>query len=60
VKFIANPDLPARIKSGAPLNEPDPGTFYGGGAQGYVDYPALPPKSGSYQDPTSFRKIGEG
>jgi 2,4-dienoyl-CoA reductase-like NADH-dependent reductase (Old Yellow Enzyme family) len=41
VKFIANPDLPARIKSGAPLNEPDPETFYIGGAKGYVDYPAL-------------------
>jgi 2,4-dienoyl-CoA reductase-like NADH-dependent reductase (Old Yellow Enzyme family) len=41
VKFIANPDLPARIKIAAPLNEPDPDTFYGGGAKGYVDYPAL-------------------
>ena len=41
VKFIANPDLPARIKTAAPLNEPDPDTFYGGGANGYVDYPAL-------------------
>jgi N-ethylmaleimide reductase len=41
VKFIANPDLPARIKTAAPLNEPDPDTFYGGGAKGYVDYPAL-------------------
>jgi 2,4-dienoyl-CoA reductase-like NADH-dependent reductase (Old Yellow Enzyme family) len=59
VKFIANPDLPARIKTGAPLNEPDPETFYGGGAKGYVDYSALQPQSGSYQDPTSFRKIGE-
>jgi 2,4-dienoyl-CoA reductase-like NADH-dependent reductase (Old Yellow Enzyme family) len=59
VKFIANPDLPARIKTGAPLNEPDPETFYGGGAKGYVDYPALQPESGSYHDSTSFRKIGE-
>jgi 2,4-dienoyl-CoA reductase-like NADH-dependent reductase (Old Yellow Enzyme family) len=58
-KFIANPDLPARIKTGAPLNEPDPETFYGGGAKGYVDYPALQPESGSYQDSTSFRRIGE-
>jgi 2,4-dienoyl-CoA reductase-like NADH-dependent reductase (Old Yellow Enzyme family) len=41
VKFIANPDLPARIKTGVPLNEPDPDTFYVGGAKGYVDYPAL-------------------
>jgi 2,4-dienoyl-CoA reductase-like NADH-dependent reductase (Old Yellow Enzyme family) len=41
VKFIANPDLPARIRAGAPLNDPDPETFYVGGAKGYVDYPAL-------------------
>jgi 2,4-dienoyl-CoA reductase-like NADH-dependent reductase (Old Yellow Enzyme family) len=56
VKFIANPDLPARIKTGAPLNEPDPETFYGGGAKGYVDYPSLPPQSGSFHDLNLFRK----
>jgi len=39
--FIANPDLPARLASGAALNEPDLATFYGGGAEGYTDYPAL-------------------
>lgn len=39
--FIANPDLPERLKRGAPLNEPDHDTFYGGGAKGYVDYPFL-------------------
>lgn len=39
--FIANPDLPQRIKLGAPLNAPDPATFYGGSVQGYTDYPAL-------------------
>ncbi|QXD14282.1 alkene reductase [Rhodocaloribacter litoris] len=39
--FIANPDLPRRIAEGAPLNEPDPATFYGGDEQGYTDYPAL-------------------
>jgi N-ethylmaleimide reductase len=37
--FIANPDLPARLKLGAPLSTPDARTIYGGGAQGYVDYP---------------------
>ena len=41
VPFIANPDLPARFKAGAPLNAPDPATFYGGGAEGYTDYPFL-------------------
>jgi N-ethylmaleimide reductase len=39
--FIANPDLVRRFKLGAPLNEPDKATFYGGGAKGYVDYPTL-------------------
>jgi N-ethylmaleimide reductase len=39
--FIANPDLPERFRAGAPLNQPDPDTFYGGGAKGYTDYPAL-------------------
>ena len=39
--FIANPDLPERFASGAPLNTPDPTTFYAPGAKGYTDYPAL-------------------
>jgi N-ethylmaleimide reductase len=39
--FLANPDLPERLRIGAPLNHPDPRTFYGGDARGYVDYPAL-------------------
>jgi 2,4-dienoyl-CoA reductase-like NADH-dependent reductase (Old Yellow Enzyme family) len=39
--FIANPDLPRRIALNAPLNEPDPATFYTSGPKGYVDYPAL-------------------
>ena len=38
---LANPDLVERIKLGAPLNAPDPTTFYGGGAKGYTDYPTL-------------------
>ncbi len=36
---LANPDLVARLRSDAPLNTPDPATFYGGGAVGYTDYP---------------------
>jgi 2,4-dienoyl-CoA reductase-like NADH-dependent reductase (Old Yellow Enzyme family) len=40
--FIANPDLPARFAASAPLNAPDPATFYAPGAHGYTDYPALP------------------
>lgn len=39
--YIANPDLVARLKQGGPFNEPDKATFYGGGAKGYTDYPAL-------------------
>jgi N-ethylmaleimide reductase len=39
--FIANPDLPERMKRSAPLNAPDPATFYSDGAAGYIDYPAL-------------------
>jgi N-ethylmaleimide reductase len=39
--FIANPDLPERIEKGAPLNDYHRATFYGGGAEGYTDYPRL-------------------
>lgn len=43
VPFIANPDLPERFAKQAPLNEPDPSTFYTRGAEGYTDYPFLDP-----------------
>ena len=39
--FIANPDLVQRLRTGAPLNEQRAELFYGGGAEGYTDYPAL-------------------
>ncbi len=39
--FIANPDLPERFKLNAPLNPPNPDTFYGGAEHGYTDYPTL-------------------
>jgi len=38
---LANPDLVARLQANAPLNEPNPSTFYGGGEHGYTDYPTL-------------------
>jgi N-ethylmaleimide reductase len=41
VPFIANPDLPERFRHNAPLNPPDPATFYAPGPKGYTDYPAL-------------------
>lgn len=39
--FIANPDLVERLKNDTVFNAPDQATFYGGGAKGYTDYPAL-------------------
>lgn len=39
--FIANPDLPRRLRIDAPLNAPQPETYYHSGAEGYIDYPAL-------------------
>lgn len=39
--FLANPDLPERIKAGAALNAPDPSTFYTPGPKGYTDYPTM-------------------
>jgi 2,4-dienoyl-CoA reductase-like NADH-dependent reductase (Old Yellow Enzyme family) len=41
--FLANPDLPERLRVGAPLNPGDPRTWYSRGPEGYVDYPALEP-----------------
>ena len=39
--FISNPDLVERLRQGAPLNAWQRETFYGGGAEGYTDYPTL-------------------
>ncbi|MYW66578.1 alkene reductase [Streptomyces sp. SID8379] len=38
--FLANPDLPARLRTEGPYNTPDPSSFFGGDAKGYTDYPA--------------------
>ena len=38
---LANPDFVARVKTGAPMNDADRASFFGGAAQGYTDYPAL-------------------
>jgi N-ethylmaleimide reductase len=40
--FLANPDLPERLRRGAQLNNPDPSTFYSPGPSGYTDYSYLP------------------
>jgi N-ethylmaleimide reductase len=37
--FVANPDLPERLRRGLPLTPYDRNTFYYGGRRGYVDYP---------------------
>ncbi len=39
--FISNPDLAERFRQDAPLNQWDQSTFYGGGPEGYTDYPTL-------------------
>ncbi|GAA0735385.1 alkene reductase [Sphingomonas japonica] len=39
--FLANPDLPERLRTGAVLNEDDVKTWYSRGVEGYTDYPAL-------------------
>src|SRR5271163_3943289 len=41
--FIANPDLPERLRLDTPLAVALPETFYGGGARGYTDFqPKIP------------------
>lgn len=39
--FISNPDLVERLRTNAPLNELRADKLYGGGAEGYIDYPTL-------------------
>ena len=41
--FIGNPDLERRLRDDLPLAPLNPATLYGGGAEGYTDYPALQP-----------------
>ena len=45
--FISNPDLPERLRRGGPFTPPDPATFYGGGAEGYTDWPTLDSAAGA-------------
>lgn len=40
-KVLANPDFVHWIRVGAPMNEMDSTTFFGGGSKGYTDYPEL-------------------
>lgn len=43
--FVANPDLPERLRTGAALTPHDRDTLFGGGAQGLTDYPVLAAKA---------------
>jgi N-ethylmaleimide reductase len=43
--FVANPDLPERLRTGALPNPHDPKTLFGGGAHGLTDYPVLNPQA---------------
>jgi len=45
VPFIANPDLPRRLRDSLPLAEPDTRRFYGGDERGYSDYPGYGDKA---------------
>ncbi len=54
--FLANPDLPERFRRQAPLNAPDPSTFYGGGEKGYTDYPSLDAVGREAQRGANIRK----
>ncbi|MGO4810802.1 alkene reductase [Cupriavidus sp. 2MCAB6] len=44
---LANPDFVARLKHSAPMNEADRNGFFGGTAQGYIDYPTLSEAQGA-------------
>ena len=50
-KFIANPDLPERLRQRTSLNRDDRSTYYGGGEKGYTDYPTLAQERGEAPGP---------
>jgi N-ethylmaleimide reductase len=50
--FVANPDLPGRLRLGLPLNAYDRDTFYYGGEKGYADYPFY----GRVKAPAGYRQ----
>ncbi|WP_019632975.1 hypothetical protein [Actinomadura atramentaria] len=39
--WLANPDLPERVRAGGPYNAADRASFFGGDHRGYTDYPAV-------------------
>jgi len=55
--FIANPDLPERLKRGSALNVYERATFYGAGPEGYIDYPCIGNSTGRFRQMTQ-QQIG--
>jgi len=55
--FIANPDLPYRLQNGLPLNEPVKHQFFGGGAEGYTDYPFYSAKETEQVTPSPSQSL---
>ena len=49
--FIANPDLPHRIRHGIALSEGDRSTYFGGAAEGFTDYPTATRREASVEAP---------
>jgi len=58
-KFIANPDLPERLRVGAPFTSTISTTYYSGGEKGYTDYPSLAQDRGEQPKPASTSAGGE-
>ena len=56
--YIANPDLVARLRAGGPYAKADPTLYYGGGAHGYTDYPALPAQQPGQDSAPAHRQEG--
>jgi N-ethylmaleimide reductase len=56
--FFANPDLPERLRRGAPLNAPNPSRFYSPGPAGYTDYPTWSPSHECHPHLQRYRHYG--
>ncbi len=54
--FIANPDLPERLRLGAPVRPADPATYYGGGAPGYTDHLPMTQTERASVEPYHWRR----
>lgn len=57
--FLANPDLPRRIREGLPINVPDDATYYGGGEEGYTNYPTWEQIQAGESDVETFDSLSD-